>query len=72
MSPAAGVPAAGPSGLPPNPYNQHAWIIGEPVIGAGTWIGAFTVVDGSGGLQPEDGRERPGDGEVGAKVKPEQ
>ncbi|GLZ79102.1 hypothetical protein Afil01_39090 [Actinorhabdospora filicis] len=38
------------AGLPDNPYNQHAWIIGDPVIGEGTWIGAFTVVDGSGGL----------------------
>ncbi|GAA1650564.1 acyltransferase [Catellatospora bangladeshensis] len=37
-------------GLPENPYNPHAWIIGEPVIGPGTWIGAFTVIDGSGGL----------------------
>jgi acetyltransferase-like isoleucine patch superfamily enzyme len=38
------------AGLPDNPYNPHAWIIGEPVIGEGTWIGAFTVIDGSGGL----------------------
>ncbi|WP_394551198.1 acyltransferase [Agromyces sp. MMS24-JH15] len=38
------------AGLPENPYNPHAWVIGEPVIGAGTWIGAFTVIDGSGGL----------------------
>lgn len=38
------------TGLPENPYNPHAWIIGEPVIGPGTWIGAFTIVDGSGGL----------------------
>jgi acetyltransferase-like isoleucine patch superfamily enzyme len=37
-------------GFPPNPYNPHAWIIGEPEIGEGTWIGAFTVIDGSGGL----------------------
>lgn len=37
-------------GLPPNPYNPHAWIVGEPTIGEGTWIGAFCVVDGSGGL----------------------
>ncbi len=37
--------------LPPNPYNPHAWIVGEPVIGPGTWIGAFTVIDGSGGLE---------------------
>ncbi|MDQ2836594.1 MAG: acyltransferase [Actinomycetota bacterium] len=37
--------------LPANPYNPHAWIIGEPSIGEGTWIGAFTVIDGSGGLR---------------------
>ena len=36
--------------LPANPYNPHAWVVGEPEIGAGTWIGAFTVIDGSGGL----------------------
>ncbi|MQA08028.1 MAG: acyltransferase [Pseudonocardiaceae bacterium] len=36
--------------LPRNPYNAHAWITGDPEIGAGTWIGAFTVIDGSGGL----------------------
>jgi acetyltransferase-like isoleucine patch superfamily enzyme len=39
------------NGLPQNPYNPHAWIIGEPEIGAGTWIGAFAVIDGSGGLR---------------------
>jgi len=37
-------------GLPPNRYNAHAWIIGEPAIGEGTWIGAFTLIDGRGGL----------------------
>lgn len=37
-------------GLPANPYNPHAWIIGEPEIGPDTWIGAFCVIDGSGGL----------------------
>jgi acetyltransferase-like isoleucine patch superfamily enzyme len=37
-------------GFPPNPYNPHAWIVGEPEVGEGTWIGAFTVIDGSGGL----------------------
>ncbi len=42
-------------GLPANPYNPHAWIIGEPLIGAGTWIGAFTVIDGSGGLTIGEG-----------------
>ena len=37
-------------GFPDNPYNPHAWVIGEPKVGEGTWIGAFTVIDGSGGL----------------------
>ncbi|WP_448003824.1 acyltransferase [Agromyces bauzanensis] len=37
-------------GLPANPYNPHAWIVGEPDIGDDVWIGAFTVIDGSGGL----------------------
>jgi acetyltransferase-like isoleucine patch superfamily enzyme len=37
-------------GLPPNPYNPHAWFVGEPVIGDDVWIGAFCVIDGSGGL----------------------
>jgi acetyltransferase-like isoleucine patch superfamily enzyme len=37
-------------GFPENRYNPHCWIIGEPVIGEGTWIGAFTLIDGSGGL----------------------
>lgn len=36
--------------LPANPFNPHAWIVGEPAVGPGTWIGAFTVIDGSGGL----------------------
>lgn len=38
-------------GFPPNPYNAHAWISGDPKIGEGTWIGAFTLIDGSGGLE---------------------
>jgi acetyltransferase-like isoleucine patch superfamily enzyme len=38
------------SEFPENPYNSHAWIVGDPQIGEGTWIGAFTVIDGSGGL----------------------
>ncbi|MFB8386189.1 acyltransferase [Microbacterium sp. NPDC055910] len=38
------------AGLPPNPYSDHAWVIGAPAVGVGTWIGAFTVIDGSGGL----------------------
>ena len=39
------------SGLPPNPYNALAWIVGEPDIGDDVWIGAFTLIDGSGGLK---------------------
>lgn len=55
--PGQGIVTAGlsPAGLPPNPYNPHAWIVGEPEIGKGTWIGAFTVIDGSGGLRIGDG-----------------
>jgi acetyltransferase-like isoleucine patch superfamily enzyme len=37
-------------GIPPNRYNAHAWIIGAPEVGEGTWIGAFTLIDGRGGL----------------------
>jgi len=37
--------------LSPNPYNPAAWIVGDPVIGDGTWIGAFTLIDGLGGLK---------------------
>lgn len=37
-------------GLPANPYHPHAWFVGEPSIGEGCWIGAFCVIDGSGGL----------------------
>jgi acetyltransferase-like isoleucine patch superfamily enzyme len=37
--------------LPPNPYNPQAWITGTPEIGEGTWIGAFVLVDGLGGLK---------------------
>jgi acetyltransferase-like isoleucine patch superfamily enzyme len=34
-----------------NNYNPLAWVIGDPEIGEGTWIGPFCLVDGSGGLQ---------------------
>ena len=33
-----------------NPYNPLAWFTGDPVIGEGTWIGPFCLLDGSGGL----------------------
>ncbi len=42
-------PAAKP--LPPNPYNPFCWVAGTPEIGEGTWIGAFTLIDGLGGLK---------------------
>jgi acetyltransferase-like isoleucine patch superfamily enzyme len=38
-------------GISPNPYNPHCWITGKPEIGPGTWIGAFTLIDGLGGLK---------------------
>lgn len=45
MEPSAAKP------LPPNPYNPFCWIAGTPEIGEGTWIGAFTLIDGLGGLK---------------------
>jgi len=39
------------SPFPPNKYNPLAWITGEPEIGEGCWIGAFTLIDGLGGLK---------------------
>ncbi|KQZ08733.1 acetyltransferase [Agromyces sp. Root1464] len=39
-----------PGRIPPNPYHEQCWVIGDPSIGEGTWIGAFTLIDGSGGL----------------------
>jgi acetyltransferase-like isoleucine patch superfamily enzyme len=38
-------------GIPANKFNPHCWIKGSPEIGEGTWIGAFTLIDGSGGLK---------------------
>jgi acetyltransferase-like isoleucine patch superfamily enzyme len=37
--------------LPENPYNPLCWVTGAPSIGEGTWIGAFTLIDGLGGLR---------------------
>jgi acetyltransferase-like isoleucine patch superfamily enzyme len=36
--------------LPANRWNPHAWIVGDPDVGEDCWIGAFCVIDGSGGL----------------------
>ena len=41
----------GPASPPPNPYNELAWVTGDPEIGEGTWVGPFTLLDGSGGLR---------------------
>ncbi len=38
-----------PGVLPENPYHELAWIVGDPSIGEGTWIGAFTVIDAPAG-----------------------
>lgn len=43
-----GFPARWP--FPPNPYHPMCWVVGSPEIGEGCWIGAFTLLDGSGGL----------------------
>lgn len=32
-------------GIPDNPYNKHAWVLGKPEIGEGVWIGAFCLID---------------------------
>lgn len=40
----------GHGGIPANPYHPHAWLLEDPVIGEGCWIGPFSVLDGSGGL----------------------
>lgn len=39
-----------PDQVQENGYNPLAWIVGNPEIGEGTWIGPFCLVDGSGGL----------------------
>lgn len=36
--------------LAADPYNPLAWLIGNPIIGTDVWIGAYCVIDGSGGL----------------------
>lgn len=37
--------------IPKNSYNPFTWIVGKPKIGKGTWIGAFCLIDGQGGLE---------------------
>ena len=61
--PAPGFPRE-PGRLPTNPWNEHAWIVGEPVVGSGTWIGAFTVIDASGGLTIGAGCDDSGTAEI--------
>lgn len=31
--------------FPDNPYNPYAWIVGDPEIADGVWIGAFCLID---------------------------
>lgn len=50
--------------FPENPYHPLCWVIGEPTIGKGTWIGPFTIIDGSGGLTIGEGC----DVSAGAKI----
>jgi acetyltransferase-like isoleucine patch superfamily enzyme len=39
------------SDLGSHPYHPLCVIVGSPEIGEGTWIGAHTLIDGSGGLR---------------------
>lgn len=43
--------ATEPSGPAEHPYHPSVVLAGDPVIGEGTWIGPFCVIDGSGGLR---------------------
>ncbi len=49
--PEAPLMRVGEHGIPANRFNPHCWVTGQPQIGEGTWIGAFTLIDGSGGLE---------------------
>ncbi len=51
MKPSRKRKSANQHGIPKNKYNPHAWILGKPKIGQGTWIGAFCLIDGQGGLE---------------------
>ncbi|MSP91528.1 MAG: acyltransferase, partial [Myxococcales bacterium] len=47
----APTPASPAGPLPPNPWNALCWVVGSPDVGPGCWVGAFTMLDGSGGLR---------------------
>lgn len=36
--------------VPPNPWNPLVWVVGDPIVGEGTWVGPFCLLDASGGL----------------------
>jgi acetyltransferase-like isoleucine patch superfamily enzyme len=36
--------------VPANQWNPLAWVVGDPTVGEGTWIGPYCLLDGSGGL----------------------
>lgn len=44
----SGTPPLEPT--PATPWNPLAWVVGEPEVGEGTWVGPFCLLDGSGGL----------------------
>jgi acetyltransferase-like isoleucine patch superfamily enzyme len=44
------VPPAVPGAVPANRWNPLAWVVGEPDVGEGTWVGPFCLLDASGGL----------------------
>ncbi|MCE3233916.1 MAG: acetyltransferase [Vampirovibrio sp.] len=50
QQPPANFPDGQTHHIPANKYNAHCWITGEPEIGENTWIGAFVLIDGQGGL----------------------
>ena len=51
MTDPAPAPRDPTTGLPVNDYHPLSWHVGQPEIGEGCWIGAFTLIDGSGGLR---------------------
>lgn len=41
--------------FPENRFHPFAWLLGDPEIGQGTWIGPFCLLDASGGLTIGEG-----------------
>lgn len=51
IGPTENTPPPAWHGFADNAYNAHCWITGQPAIGEDCWIGAFTLIDGQGGLR---------------------